>query len=80
MAHLFVSYYLKGMQSFIGRDNLVVELLGIMSLFAVKCQQITTKKKFFSNFAIILVSMELKLGSPLCLILLKRHAKFHGQR
>ena len=28
----------------------------------------TTKQKCFSNFAIILVSMELKLGSPLCLI------------
>ena len=47
MAHLFVSYYLKGMQSFMGRDDLVVELLGVMSLFAVKCQQTTTKQKFF---------------------------------
>ena len=80
LAPLLVSYYLKGMQSFMGRDNLVVELLGIMSLFAVKCQQTTTKQEYFSNSAIILVSEELKRGYPLCLILLERHANFHGQR
>ena len=80
LAHHFFSYYLKGVKRFMGRDDLVVELLGILSLFAMKCQQTTTKQKFFSSFAIILVSMELKLGSSLCLILLKRRAKFHGQR
>ena len=48
MAHLFVSYYLKGIQSFMGRENLVVELLGIMSLFAVKCQQTPQNRSFFN--------------------------------
>ena len=79
MAHRFISYNLKGMQSFMGRDSLVVELLGIMSFFAVKCQQTSTKEKFYSNFAIILVGMELKLGSPLCLILLERVQSFMGR-
>ena len=40
----------------------------------------TTKHKFFSNFAIILESMELKHSSSHCLIILERHAKFHRQR
>ena len=80
MAHLFVSYNLKGMHSFICRDDLVVELLGIMFWFAKKMSTNNTEQKCFSNFAIILVSMELKLGSPLCLVLLKRREKFHRQR
>ena len=46
MAHLFVSYYLKGVQSFMGRDDLVVELLRIMSLFAVKCRQKPQNRSF----------------------------------
>ena len=68
------------MQSFIGRDDLVVELLGIMVLVCRKMSTNTTKQLFYTNFAIISESMELKLGSPLCLIALERHAKFHRQR
>ena len=67
------------MQSFIGRHDLVVELLGIMVLVCREMSTNTTKQWLFSNFAIILKSMELKLGSPLCLIKRERHTKFHRQ-